>query len=570
MAAAATWTVRELDDPLLVSRLAESIGLGSIATACLVSRGITNKTDAGAFLEPALSDLEIPLEMADLDLAANRLADAVEKGEKIGVFGDYDVDGVSSAALLTSFLNTVGAQTQTVIADRFSGYGMGVQTIDFFSRRGCSVVATVDCGTSDHEAVRRAAEMGMDVIVIDHHRIEGAHPQVLAFVNPEREDCGFTDNSMAAVGLVFYFVAAIRTVLCDRRTIKRNDVDLRRLLDLVALGTVADVMPLRGNNRILVYHGLDQMTKAPRNGLKSLIRIARIRSRQMRSDHIAYQLAPRLNAAGRLSSAAEAYEILMVKEQASAELLAARLDELSNERRLLEKKVFDAATQAIFDRAMEKDPVLVVSGDGWHRGVLGIVASRLVERFGKPSFVVGFEGGLGTGSARSGGRINLHETLSQASGHLLRFGGHRNAAGFSVDRGSMEKLRTALVDYGSKAIVQEGDMKMVCEAKLHASQITPELVRDLGRLGPFGQGNSEPIFEIDGLYVLDARVVGQDHLKLELKTPSGSISAFGPRLGEYAGGIPNLICVAAAVTLDEWRGDGSPELRLVAPPVPGA
>lgn len=564
----APWKVSS-PDPFRVDELAAALDVGRVVAACLVNRGITSADAAKAFLEPRLADLAPPVGLPDLDRAAERLASAVIRKERVGVFGDYDVDGISSAALVATFLGDLGVRVEVALADRFLGYGLTVEAVDRFAAGECSLLVAVDCGTSDLEAARRAASCGMDLVVIDHHRIEGAHPPVFAFVNPERADSHFPDRTLAAVGLAFYVVAAARTVLSDKGHMRRGDVDPRSFLDLVALGTVADVMPLRGNNRVLVLHGLRQISRKPREGVKALIRAARIRTSNLRADHIAFQLAPRLNAAGRLGGAEAAFALLTARDRATAEPLAARLDQLSAKRRALEEEVVQAALRQLDDRRLAADRVVVVAGDGWHRGVLGIVASRLTEQTGKPAFVIGFEGDVGTGSARGQGQINLHESLTHAATHLIRFGGHRDAAGFTVERGSLFGFEEALRRFADERWIEAKDEAVVCDARLSVSELSGALLEDLGRLGPFGLGNAEPVFEVDGLYLLEKRIVGRDHLKLELKTPTGSISAFGPRMGEAYGSIPPLVRVAASLTFDEWRGDGTPELRLTVPPLPG-
>ncbi len=549
--------------------MSKALDVSPVTATCLINRGYTDHDTSRLFLSPKLADLKPPDGMADLTRAAERVADAIINDERVAVFGDYDVDGISSAALITLFLGKLGVTTTTLLADRFLGYGMTPEIIDQFSNEKCGVIVAVDCGTSDHEAAARSAEAGIDLIVIDHHRIEGAHPNVFAFVNPERKDCRFGDTTLAAVGLAFYFAAAIRTVLANRGHIRRGDMDLRFLLDLVALGTVADVMPLNGNNRILVFHGLRQMSKTPREGLRSLIRTARIRSFQIRSDHIAYQLAPRLNAAGRLGEAGEALDLLVAEDRRDSMRLAERLDQLSQERRLLETGILEAAKRQAGETDLADDPVLVVAGEGWHRGVLGIVAARIVEWSGKPAFIIGFENGMGIGSARGRGQINLHTCLSSVSKYLVRFGGHRDAAGFTVAEDDLEALKGQIIAYAKANWTDADAGDLICDSRLDAFEVNADLLKEISQLGPFGSGNPEPVFEVNGLYVLDSRVVGNEHLKLELKTPTGSISAFGPRMGEYAERIPSLVSVAANLTPDEWRGDGTPELRLVAPPVPG-
>ena len=561
------WTL-ESPDPKLVSSLAKSLSIRPATAACLVNRGIESAEHAEPFLIPKLAALMPPNDIPELDKAANRLAEAVFSHERVGVFGDYDVDGITSASVMTLFLRQLRVEVETQVADRFAGYGMGVGALAEFKARGCTLVVAVDLGTSDHDAARAAREAGIDLIVLDHHSVVGNHPDVFAFVNPQRKDCGFSDKGLAAVGLSFYFVATVRTVLCDRGYLKKEDLDIRMLLDLVALGTVADVMPLTGNNRILVSHGLRQLSENPRIGLRKLIRVSRIRANQIRSDHIAYQLAPRLNAAGRLGKAIEAFNLLVATDPASADELAAKLDQLSMERRTLESSVLEDARRKLAD-AEESVPITFVCGDNWHRGVLGIVASRLVEETGLPSFVVGLAGNEGIGSVRGRGHFNIYEGLAASEEHLKRYGGHRDAAGFTVEREKLPALKASLVEFANRLGVHVVEDAIRCDAALLASEVDAELAYEISRLGPFGAANPEPVFDIDGLFVLDQRVINGEHLKLDLKTPTGRISAFGPRMASVAGKLPPLVRMAAHVAPDEWRGNGEPELRLVKPPIPG-
>lgn len=568
MVQAATWTVRKTNSTL-VNHLVETLDIGVVLSTCLVNRGLADPEAARVFLEPRLADLNPLDDMADIQKAAARLADGVVGGEIIGVYGDYDADGVSSAALMTSVLNHLGARTETLFADRFEGYGLSEENIDNFVERGCGLIVTVDCGSSDHDAAAYAKKKKRDLIIVDHHRIEGAFPDAYAFVNPERKDCGFGDRSMAAVGVAFYVAAALRRELCKRRFISQGDFDLRKWLDLVALGTIADVMTLRGNNRILVKHGLRQMSQSPREGIRALMRAARIRSPEIRSNHVAFQLAPRLNAAGRLSRAEEAFDLLLSKDRELGERMASRLNQLSLARRELEEGVIKEAKIQVEKQGQGGGPILFVAGEGWHRGVLGIVAARLGEWRHSPVYAVGFDGDVGTGSARGQGQINLYESLACARENLIRFGGHRDAAGFTVHKSKVDALRKGLLDYAEANWMEIEAQDTVCDCVLKTTELTGALVQEIGCLGPFGAGNEEPIFEIDGLYVLDKRVVGKEHLKLHLKTPTGTISAFGPRMGQWMSEMPTLIRVAAGLGNDEWRGGGCPELRLVHPPLPG-
>ncbi len=566
----AAWRVAE-PDVQAVDNLVDLLGVSRILATCLVNRGLCEIDTVREYLEPRLAQLLLPEKMAGLSAAAERTVEAIRQKERVGVFGDYDVDGVASAALVVSFLRELSVETETIIADRFTGgYGLGPEVVERLVESGCNLIIVVDCGTSDHEAMERAAQLGVDVIIIDHHRVEGPHPRAAAFVNPQRADCEFQDKTMAAVGLAFYFAAAVRARLVELGRMERDGVDPRSLLDLVALGTVADVALLKGNNRIFVSYGLRQMSGARRTGIDALFKTAKIRTRKIRASHISFQLAPRLNAAGRIANAYDSFDLLVSGSGGHCAMLAKKLEQLTRERRRIEEQVTDEARRQIEQMKMQNQPALVLAGDGWHPGVIGIVAAKLVEEFSKPSYVIGFDGDVGVGSARASGLLNLHQSLVEAAHTLVRFGGHKEAAGFMVERAEVENLRSALMDFARDKSTAGPDTGMVCDAGLNASQLKMPLLEDLDRLGPFGNGNPEPVFEIAGLDVLESRVVGANHLKLELKTPTGSVSAFGPRMGRFSENLPPMIRVAASISEDEWRGKGALELRLVCPPVQDA
>jgi single-stranded-DNA-specific exonuclease len=570
LSAAPPWSVARLD-PAAVERLREAHRLGVVTASCLLNRGLSEPDEVGAFLRPRLADLALPDGMADLEPAAERTARAVAARERIGVFGDYDVDGVTSAALVIDLLRRLEASVDYELADRFGGgYGLTEAAVERFSEAGCDLLIVLDCGTSDRPALLRAAGLGIDTIVIDHHRPAADPPPATAFVNPRRNDCGFPDREMAAVGLAFYFAAAVRRRLADSGVASAAELDPRELLDLVALGTVADLVPLRGNNRILTASGLGRIGRAPRPGLRALMARTRIGARPIRTDHVAFQLAPRLNAAGRLGSPGEALELLLASDETQAARLAGRLERLSSRRRELERGVAERARREIADSGRDSDPLIMVWGDGWHRGVIGIVAARLAEELNLPAFVVGFdESGVGTGSARGRGRLDVHRALSAAADQLERFGGHREAAGFTVSRERIEALQRSLLEHAGRLVSGERAPSTVCDSTVEAGELDAGLLAELGRLEPFGKSNPEPLLDISGLRVLKGRVVGSDHLKLELRTPSGPISAFGPRMGRCAANLPRVVRVAAALKADEWKGGDALELRLAEAPIPG-
>jgi single-stranded-DNA-specific exonuclease len=561
------WTVNKSSFAEAEDLLMQKFGIYKTTAKCLINRGFKTPESVKKFLEPQLGNLDIPYKMADLSKAAKRISDAVVSRQRIGVFGDYDVDGLTSASLMCLFLQETGVFPEVQIADRFSGgYGLSIDVVKKFSSAGIKLLLVLDCGTSDHEAIDMACSLGLDVIVVDHHRIDSSFPNAYAFVNPQRHDCGFEDKQFAAVGLTFYVCAAAKTELFRAGYLTESTIDLRNYLDLVALGTIADVVSLTKNNRIMASIGLKILSRDRRPGMEALINSARIRAKNLQSSHISFQLAPRINAAGRLASAEDAFKLLVSDNLQDAGRYAAHLEEYTIRRREIEEQVTkDALKQARLQKA-SKNNVLVVSGKRWHKGVIGIVAARLCEEFCKPAYVIGFDGETGTGSARGQGQINLYSSLNDVSDLLIRYGGHRDAAGFTVSANKLDEFIQRINSYADKNMTEVETGKVVCDDTLIPAQLTPELLSQIQMLGPFGSGNPEPVFNIIGLDVLSAKVVGTDHLKLELKTPSGSVAAFGPHMGRFHQYMPHMINVAASIAVDEWRGENYIELRLVAPP----
>lgn len=562
------WKVAPSKNVEAQKRLASELSVSEVVARCLVNRGIEDVQTAKSYLRPKLRDLKKPDDMADLAKGARRVASAIMGKERIGIFGDYDVDGLTSTSLMYLFLRETASAVEVRTADRFSGgYGLDCDMVDFYCHSECAVLVVLDCGTSDHDAIAHARQKGLDVIVVDHHRIESTYPPAYAFINPHRNDCGFNDTSLAAVGLTFYFCAAVRSQLVDLGFIMPDEIDMRRFLDLVALGTIADVVPLGHNNRILASHGLKVMSESRRPGIEALVNIARIHSRQINSSHVSYQLAPRINAAGRLASAMNAFELLVSTVDSDARHYSELLEQFTHERREIEGNVSKQARMMAAEQMKDSPQVLVVSGDGWHKGVLGIVAARLCEEFSCPVYVIGYENGLGTGSARGQGQINLYNSLEFSASNLIRFGGHRDAAGFSIEKENEGAFRGQLNEYAKIHWITQDSGILVCDATLYPSQLSAQLLKEISEMGPFGFDNAEPLFNIVGLDVLSARVVGTHHLKLLLKTPTGTVSAFGPMMGEYATRLPRIVNVAASLSADEWRGDDAIELKLAAPPV---
>lgn len=546
------------------------------ATArCLVARGCSEPSDAQAFIDPRLAALRPPAGLAGLSLAVGRIADAVLRGERIGVFGDYDVDGITTAALLTSFLRDAGAHVECAVARRDAGYGFTPSAAADFAARECKVVITGDCGTNDLEAIRAGAERGLEVIVVDHHTVPSAtmaHP-ALSLVNPFRADSTFPFRGMASVGLAFYVAASVRTELRDRGHFRsRPEPDVRDLLDLVALGTIADLVPLAAENRILTALGLRRLQSRTRPGIAALLASAGVEpDKEIDARTVAWKIAPRINAPGRLGAAEPSLALLLASGEV-ADGRAQELESANTERRKIQDRVMDEALDQLGDR--DPGPAIVLAGEGWPAGVVGIVAAKLVDRYQRPAFVVGIdrETGIGRGSARTCAGVNLYEALATAAPHLDRFGGHAAAAGFTIQRDNVPALVEALS--GAVVRLAEGSGPVAAgrevDAEVRLAEVDERLAQELAGLGPFGQENPAPLLVTRDARVTQVRRVGGGsgaksgtHLKLTLEDRDNTVrSAIGFGLGDRPVELGARVDLAFVPTVSTWQGRRSAELEL--------
>lgn len=506
-------------------------------------------------------------------MAVDRLGDAVMRGERIGIFGDYDVDGVTTAALLTAFLRASGAQVEVAVARRDAGYGFTADAAAQFARQGCTVVVTGDCGTSDLEALAAAASHGLEVIVIDHHTVPaagGSHPS-LALVNPLRSDSTFPFRGMASVGLAFYVAASLRTELRDRGWYRdRAQPDVRELLDLVALGTVADLVPLTDENRILTSLGLRRLQSRSRPGIAALLAAAGVDAeRAIDASTIAWKLAPRLNAPGRLGAAEPALALLL-SDPHSAAVRAADVEAANTQRRAIQDRVMDDVLAKLHANGTSENPgaAIVVAGESWPTGVVGIIAAKLVDKFHRPAFVIGVdpETGIGRGSARTVPGVNLYEALRCAAPHLQRYGGHAAAAGFTVKADAVTGLSEALSD--TCARIAEGSAPVAAmveiDAEIKLGDVDERLVDELSGLGPFGQQNPPPALVTRGVFVTSVRRVGDGaHLKLTVEDRHRATrDAIGFRLGDRAVEVGAKIDLTFVPRVATWQGRSCAELEM--------
>ena len=555
-----TWRVRP-SDQATVARLRDELHLRPLTAAVLAARGLCEPAATARFLQPRLTDLRPPDGIADLDRALCRLVPAVTAGERVGVFGDYDVDGVTTAAILTTMLRALGAQVIARVARRSSGYGLSPADARCFLEQGCTLVVTGDCGTSDAEAMEICRARGVDVIVIDHHHVPSGPSPAYALLNPHRGDDKFPFKGLASCGVAFYLAAALRTRLRAQAHPAADRFDPRDVLDLVALGTVADMVPLREENRILAAIGLRDLAAFRRPGLRALAEIAGVEAGSVITSDVSFRLAPRLNAAGRLGDAQVALDLLLAVDAAEASRLAGALDDMNRQRQRIQDQMWGEAVRAAEE--YPNDAALVLGAEGWHQGVVGIVAAKLVDKFKKPVVVVGFKDGSGRGSARTIGGLDLYQSLEACQQHLTVFGGHAAAAGLGLAAGQMEAFRASFVAQAQRHF--DGRMEdsvLEVDAVADLADLDLYQVEELERLAPFGAGNSEPLFALPGVVALSTRVVGASHLQITLACGAAVSHAIAFGMANRDPGQGAQLDIIGTAEVDSFRGNRRPRVRV--------
>lgn len=530
----------------------------------LVARGLSDPEPARRYLDPQLSHLPDPFSMKHLERAATRLADAIERKEAITLYGDYDVDGVTSSALLASFLELHGVEAGIYIPKRLvEGYGLNAEAIEHLAATGTRLLITLDCGITASEEIARANTRGMEVIVVDHHRCPPALPPAYATLNPQQDDCAYPEKVLAAVGVTFNLIVGVRKVLRERGAYAgKEEPPLRRLLDLVALGTIADMVPLTGVNRVLVHFGLMELRHARRPGVRALMEVSKVRPARTDSGDVGFKLGPRINAAGRLSDATVGVRLLLTSDLTLARKLAETLDAANGNRQRIEAEVFDAAKKLV-DGLPELPAAIVLADPEWHPGVVGIVCSKLVERYDRPAILIG-EGGRG--SARTAKGLHLYDAINDCSSHLTKFGGHRAAAGLRIPMAKVDAFRADLLarvlrdpEYG-----HETESTLVYDDELRPEEIDRACFSEIMRLEPFGNGNPEPLFFVPA-QLRSVRIVGLDHLKLRFaQGEGGGLGGIAFKKGELAEGLSpgQSLELAAHLELNDFSGVETLELRV--------
>ena len=558
----ARWAVAAPPDPELTAALVSDLHIPEPLAAILVQRGLAAPDLAKAFLRPDLERLSDPFAWADMPRAVELIANATRSGTPILVHGDYDVDGQCAAALLTRVLSSVGARAHAFVPHRLrDGYDFGPAGLAEAQRLGAGLVITCDCGITAVEAVREARAAGIEVIVTDHHLPGDELPPASAVLDPRRVDCASADKDLCGTGVAFKLAQALVPALGVSPHLPLH------FLDFVALATVADVVPLTGENRILVRHGLKMLAGSRWIGLRALVEAAGLSGRPLKAGHVGFILAPRLNAAGRIGDARDGLRLLLSDNPDEAAALARELETLNARRQELDQRILDEAVELAERVLRPEDRALVLAADAWHPGVIGIVASRLVERYGRPTFLIGWEGDAGRGSGRSIAGFDLHAALHRVGHHLEKYGGHRMAAGLTIRRERYEAFRVAFLDVAAQLLGPEDLVPAQrVDLELPLGLVSDELEKLIRYLEPCGPGNPAPVFGVRHARAVGARRVGTNHLRFTLDDESGALPAIA---FQWADAIPDhwlaeRLDVAFRLERDEWQGRVTLQARVAA------
>ena len=560
------WVIKKVDDDS-VARQAKQLNLSPLLARILALRGLSDLAAAKTFLSSSLrDDLPSPFAMADMEPAVARIVAAITNKEQIGIWGDYDVDGTTGASVLVTFLREIGAAPIYHVPHRIEeGYGLNVEGLRSLKARGVDLLITVDCGISNTKEVGAARDFGLDIVIVDHHQPPDDFPPAIAVINPHRKDCNFPDKSLCAAGLAFYLVIGLRAKLRDAGWVKDGAApDIRHFLDIVTLGTIADMVPLKGVNRTLIKRGLCELAASTRPGVIALKLVAGIGAGEVSAGQVGFRLGPRINAAGRVDYGIKVVELLTTESSEIAQRIAEELEEHNLERRAIEARVqSQALEQASAAMSGAGRHSLVLAGEGWHPGVLGIVASRIVEKFYRPTVVIGFNDGAGKGSARSIRGFHMVEGFRRCAGSLEKFGGHEYAGGLSIKPEQLQAFTDAFETAARETLSGEQLLpRLEIDAALEFADIGMPLMRELEILQPYGVGNPEPVFVTTNAEVCERKVFSAGvryRLRRSGRVISGVIFGAGD---DYPGQPGETVDVAYRLSENQWNGNTSVELKI--------
>jgi single-stranded-DNA-specific exonuclease len=553
-------------DAAAVTRLAAELRVSDVTARLLCIRGLDDPTVARQFLAPSLDDLHDPFRLTDMGVAVERVLGAIERRERIAIHGDYDVDGVTSTVILRRALELLGADVTHFIPERLrDGYGLQPASLDRLHADGVQLVISVDCGIRGVEAARRARELGLDLIITDHHEPDVELPAALAVINPKRHDCTYPDKNLAGVGVALKLVQA----LCHRTG---KSSWLPAFVKIAAIGTLADVVPLVGENRIIAKLGLGMLSKGPHKvGLRALLEGCGLTGKDIDSYHIGFVVAPRVNAAGRMSTPDIAARLLLASDEAMAGEARGLAEQLNTEnlRRQQEEAEIVAAARKVVETDLEvgSRTIIVVAGEGWHRGVIGIVASKLVDHFHRPAIVLSIEGDVAHGSCRSIPSFNMLAALESCGDAMIRFGGHKQAAGLTIEAARIRELRRRVNEF-AEARLEPDDLRprLWIDGALSLRGINEQVAAELTTLAPFGAGNPCPIFHARRVEIVDGpRRLKDRHLKMSFRQEGRVMRGIAWRAGERESFVTEhraAIDLAFSVEQDTWNGDRYLQLSI--------
>ena len=550
------WNVAKNQDEV-ESELTSGLAVHPVVSHLLANRGITTVAEGQTFLYSTMDDLLDPFMLKGMIEAVSEIERVLEMNGSIVIYGDYDVDGITATSLMYRFFSRIGANVSYYIPERQSeGYGLNLEALEYLISQDVDLIISVDCGISSYDIVEAVRDR-VSMIITDHHTSPPQIPRATAVVNHKQPGCPYTDKNLSGVGVAFK--------VCQALWKRRTGEDYREDLDIVALGTVADVVPLVGENRIIVREGLRKMTESPNLGIQALVEVAGLTGKVLSAGHIGFTLAPRLNAAGRVTHATRAVELLITRDRQEATEIAEELQETNAERQQIERTIFEEAYQSVLDQGPLADQCIVVAGEGWHPGVIGIVASRLVEAFYKPTMVISIHDGIGKGSCRSIDQCNMYEMLTFANDTLIQFGGHAQAAGFSVQAEDIDALREKASEYCRHTLTEEDYIPIVdIDGTVSSEEITIELIDQIATLEPYGMGNSTPVFAILKIRVQNLYPMGfqKNHCKIILQGQQGPLDAVAWQGEHYMQEVfaDDPVKVAFSLQKNEWQGVVTPQL----------
>lgn len=552
------WQIYETDENK-IKEIQEKYQLNKLLATILVNRNITEKEDIRLFLEPTRNDFHDPFLITDMEKAVQRIIQAIEKQEKVTIFGDYDVDGITSITVLKSFLKDRGLEVESYIPNRLEeGYGLNREAIEKIVNNGCQLMITVDCGISAIDEINYANSLGIETIVTDHHEPGNELPHALAVIDNKRKDSQYPFRELAGVGVVFKLIQAIGMKL------NLKEEEYLKYLDIVCVGTISDIVPLVNENRVIAKLGLMLIRQTKNIGLRSIINSSGYS--KIDSNSISFGIAPRINACGRMGKAEEALELLLSKNYNQVAELTQKLNEHNRERQETEKSIFENAVKQIQEEHLEDKNAIIVGGENWHHGVIGIVSSKITEMYFKPSILLSFEeDGIGKGSGRSIPGFDLHDALMQCMDTIEKFGGHSMAVGITVRKENFSQFKEEFEKITTEAHIDEIMPVIQVDSKMDVKDINKDMVESIKQLEPFGEGNRMPVFAFKNLKIDSIRALSEGkHLKLTLKDNNTIINSIGFNLGHLAEEyhIGDKIDVVGVLEINSFNGVESLQINM--------